>query len=56
MTVFISTENAFDKTKYLLSFKDKTFGKMGINGYILKMESNSLLNRGTLETQIFRIC
>lgn len=58
MSIFINTENAFDKIKYLLLIKNKTFNKMRINGYFLKMKkmffsqqkSNSLLNRKILET------
>lgn len=38
MIVFIGIENKFDKIKFLFLIKDKTFSKMGINGYILKME------------------
>lgn len=34
MSIFINTENAFDKIKYLLLIKNKTFNKMRINGYL----------------------
>lgn len=36
MSIFINIDNAFDKIKYL--FLLKTFSKMGINTYFLKMK------------------